>query len=51
MDRLLQMRYAAENHMAVSRSGRIVLHVLAMLGDRCVRFHLAGIRRELSPSI
>jgi hypothetical protein len=27
--------------------GRILLHVLAMLGDRCVRFHLAGIIREL----
>jgi hypothetical protein len=27
--------------------GRILLHLLAMLGDRCVRFHLAGIIREL----
>ena len=27
--------------------GRIVLHLLAMLGDRCVRFHVAGIMREL----
>jgi len=27
--------------------GRILLHLLAMLGDRCVRFHLAGILREL----
>lgn len=29
--------------------GRIVLHLLAMAGDRCVRFHLAGIVRELPP--
>lgn len=28
--------------------GRIVLHLLAMLGDRCVRFHVAGIIRELT---
>ncbi len=31
-------------------AGRILLHLLAMLGDRCVRFHLEGIVREL-PSI
>jgi hypothetical protein len=30
--------------------GRILLHLLAMLGDRCVRFHLEGIVREF-PSI
>jgi len=30
--------------------GRILLHLLAMSGDRCVRFHLEGIVREL-PSI
>jgi hypothetical protein len=41
------LRYATENHLAASRGGRILLHMLAMLGDRCVRFHLAGIRREL----
>jgi hypothetical protein len=28
-------------------AGRILLHLLAMLGDRCVRFHLEGIVREL----
>jgi hypothetical protein len=28
--------------------GRILLHLRAMLGDRCVRFHVAGIIRELS---
>ena len=28
-------------------SGRILLHLIAMLGDRCVRFHAAGIMREL----
>jgi len=27
--------------------GRIFLHLRAMLGDRCVRFHVAGIIREL----
>jgi hypothetical protein len=27
--------------------GRILLHLRAMLGDRCVRFHVAGIIREL----
>ena len=31
-------------------AGCILLHLLAMLGDRCVRFHLEGIVREL-PSI
>jgi hypothetical protein len=29
--------------------GRILLHLLAMLGDRCVRFHVAGIMREIAP--
>jgi hypothetical protein len=28
-------------------TGRILLHLLAMLGDRCVRFHVEGIAREL----
>jgi hypothetical protein len=27
--------------------GRIALHLLAMIGDGAVRFHTAGIRREL----
>ena len=27
--------------------GRILLHLIAMLGDRCVRFHFEGIAREL----
>ena len=27
--------------------GRILLHLIAMLGDGCVRFHLEGIAREL----
>ena len=30
---------------------RILLHLLAMLGDRCVRFHVAGIIRELPSRI
>src|SRR5262249_33270744 len=29
--------------------GRILLHLLAMLGDRCVHFHVAGIMREIAP--
>jgi hypothetical protein len=33
--------------LARSRLGRVLLHLLAMLGDRCVRFHVAGIMREL----
>ena len=28
--------------------GRIVLHVLAMMGDGCIRFHVAGVMREFS---
>jgi hypothetical protein len=28
--------------------GRVLLHLIAMLGDRAVRFHAAGIARELS---
>src|SRR5258706_6951453 len=27
--------------------GRILLHLIAMVGDRCVRFHFDGIAREL----
>jgi hypothetical protein len=27
--------------------GRILLHLIAMLGDRSVRFHFKGIAREL----
>jgi hypothetical protein len=29
------------------RLGRILLHLIAMLGDRCARFHGSGIMREL----
>ena len=28
--------------------GRVLLHLITMLGDRAVRFHAAGIMRELS---
>jgi hypothetical protein len=35
--------------LARFRVGRILLHLLAMPGDRCVRFHVAGIIRELRP--
>ena len=28
--------------------GRVLLHLISMLGDRAVRFHAAGILRELS---
>jgi hypothetical protein len=34
--------------LAYSRLGRIVLHLLAMCGDGAVRFHTAGILRELA---
>jgi hypothetical protein len=33
--------------LATSRYGRIALHLLALLGDGALRFHAAGIRREL----
>jgi hypothetical protein len=33
--------------LARFRLGRVALHVFAMLGDRCVHFHIAGIIREL----
>jgi hypothetical protein len=33
--------------LARSRVGRILLHLLAMAGDQCVRFHVEGIIREL----
>jgi len=33
--------------LARHSGGRIALHLMAMSGDRCVRFHLAGILREL----
>ena len=29
-------------------AGRILLHLIAMVRDRCVRFHTAGIRREIA---
>ena len=29
-------------------AGRILLHLIAMVGDRCVRFHTAGIMREIA---
>ena len=35
------------NALARYCAGRILLHLLAMLVDRCVRFHAAGILREL----
>lgn len=33
--------------LANTRAGRVLLHLLSMLGDREVAFHAAGIRREL----
>jgi hypothetical protein len=33
--------------LAQFRVGRVVLHLLALLGDRSVRFHVEGIAREL----
>jgi hypothetical protein len=34
--------------LARFRFGRILLHMMAIVGDRCVGFHLAGILRELA---
>jgi hypothetical protein len=34
--------------LVFSRPGRILLHVIAMLGDRQWRWHLAGVVRELN---
>jgi hypothetical protein len=34
--------------LANSRLGRVALHLIAMCGDREVRFHWAGIRREFA---
>jgi hypothetical protein len=34
--------------LALFGAGRILLHLLAALGDGCFRFHAAGIMRELS---
>jgi hypothetical protein len=39
---------AAMATLARFRPGRILLHVLAMLGDRAFRFHAGGILRELA---
>jgi len=33
--------------LAQYSAGRILLHLLAMMGDRCVRFHFEGVVREL----
>ena len=35
--------------LALYGGGRILLHLLAMMGDGCFRFHAEGILRELSP--
>jgi hypothetical protein len=37
------------NSFASTRTGRVVLHMIAMLGDHQWRWHLAGIRREVLP--
>jgi hypothetical protein len=34
--------------LASHRIGRVCLHLVAMIADRHVKWHLAGIRRELS---
>jgi hypothetical protein len=34
--------------LALYGSGRILLHLFAMVGDGCFRFHAGGIMRELS---
>jgi hypothetical protein len=37
-------------NLARFSTGRILLHLAAMLGDGCVRFHVAGIIREVAPA-
>ena len=33
--------------LATSRAGRVLLHLMALAGDHALRFHMAGIGREL----
>jgi hypothetical protein len=35
------------NFVSNCRIGRICLHVAAMLGDHHIKWHMAGIKREL----
>lgn len=35
---------------ATFRAGRVLLHLLAMFGDRAFAFHWAGIAREMTPA-
>ena len=41
------MKTSCMTSLSRSSAGRMLLHLLAMAGDRCVRFHVAGIMREL----
>lgn len=49
-DQLLQIEplIPAVRLICSYRIGRICLHAAAMVGDRQFKWHLAGIRRELS---
>lgn len=42
-----QAREARYLRIASTRLGRVELHLRALLGDGAVRFHLAGIAREV----
>lgn len=35
--------------LANTRAGRVLLHLLALFGDRALSFHFSGIARELTP--
>lgn len=35
------------NLIANYRAGRVFLHIVAAIGDHQIRFHLAGIAREI----
>ena len=47
MKRAFSMSQAHQVQLAQSRFGRVVLHIVATLKAGHVRFHLAGILREL----
>jgi hypothetical protein len=36
--------------LANTCAGRVLLHLLALFGDRAFAFHLAGIGREMTPA-
>ena len=47
MQRLHALRRSSMLKLAGSRTGRILLHLVALSGDGALRFHAAGILREI----